>query len=169
MRLGVEYWTLPSNLSGMSNGKDFADVVELIQREDPRFEKGAYFFVRQALDHTLKNIKKQQQEQTRTSSHVSGHELLEGIRDFALEQYGPMSLTLLNTWNVQTCSDFGDIVFNLVDYGVLGKTENDRPEDFRDGYDFFEAFAKPFLPSQPVEHFNRVFSAENEEPNPEAN
>ena len=129
--------------------KDFAEVIELIKKEDPRFESGAYFFVRQALDFTLRRLKSGKRQ--RTGSHVSGGELLEGIRDYALEQYGPMAKTLFDTWNVKTCEDFGRIVFHLVDFGVLGKTENDSEEDFRQCYTFEEAFEHPFLPPSRLE------------------
>jgi uncharacterized repeat protein (TIGR04138 family) len=79
---------------------------------------------------------------------VSGQELLEGIREFALEQYGPMTFALLEGWGLRRCEDFGEIVFHLVDYGVLGKTEQDRREDFAGGYDFREAFLRPFEPAR---------------------
>jgi uncharacterized repeat protein (TIGR04138 family) len=128
--------------------QDFEEIIEVIREEDPRFAKGAYFFVRQALDHTLKKVKKPSKP-GRASKHVSGQELLEGIRDFALEHYGPMAKTLFDHWGVTKSSDFGDIVFNLVEWGVLGKTEQDKPEDFQDVYDFDEAFVKPFLPEKP--------------------
>lgn len=128
----------------MNSKKDFAEVVDLICEEDSRFEKGAYFFVRQALDHTVKEMGRT--EKLVSGRHVSGGELLEGIRDFALAQYGPMAKTLFDNWNVRSCADFGEIVFKLVDYEVLGKTENDRLEDFSDGFDFEDAFVRPFLP-----------------------
>lgn len=127
---------------------EFSEVVELICREDQRFDRKAYAFVRQALDHTVKDIRKRQPERTAKSQHVSGQELLEGIRDFALEQYGPLTKTVLNTWGIQRCSDFGDIVFNLIDYNVFSKTENDRREDFSDLYNFEDAFVKPFVPKR---------------------
>lgn len=123
--------------------KDFTDVVNSIREEDSRYGKGAYYFVRQALDHALQHIK---QDHAEGNHHVTGRELLEGIREFALDQYGPMTKTLLNAWNITRCRDFGDIVFNLVEAGVLGKTENDSPEDFNEGYNFEEAFESPFLP-----------------------
>ncbi|WP_309397269.1 Minf_1886 family protein [Cerasicoccus maritimus] len=123
--------------------KDFDEVVGLIRKEDSRYEVGAYHFVRLGLDHTIKNLKDDPDRETR---HVSGQELLSGIRDYALEQYGPMSYTLLTHWGLKRCEDFGDIVFNLVEWGVLGKTENDQREDFADGYDFREAFLLPFEP-----------------------
>ncbi|WP_269539775.1 Minf_1886 family protein [Cerasicoccus fimbriatus] len=123
--------------------KDFDEVVSLIRKEDSRFEAGAYHFVRLGLDHTIKSLKEEPERETR---HVSGHELLSGIRDYALDQYGPLAYTLLSHWGVKRCEDFGDIVFNLVEWGVLGKTENDQPEDFAGGYDFREAFLQPFEP-----------------------
>ncbi len=125
------------------NGKDFSQVVDLVLKDDSRYGKGAYYFVRKALDYTVKNLKG---DEERTSKHVSGQELLEGIRKYALDQYGPLALTVLANWNVRKCSDFGDIVFNLVDFGVLGKTEQDQREDFLNGYDFKEVFLQPFRP-----------------------
>ncbi|MBC2594004.1 hypothetical protein H5P28_06990 [Ruficoccus amylovorans] len=127
----------------MSEHKDFGEVVELIIKEDGRFDKGAYYFVRQGLDHTLRNLDNEPGGHPR---HVSGQELLEGIRDYAHNQYGPMAYSLLDHWGIRRCDDFGEIVFNLVEYGVLGKTENDKKEDFSGGYDFREAFLKPYLP-----------------------
>jgi uncharacterized repeat protein (TIGR04138 family) len=124
---------------------DFSEVVDLIRREDPRFGKGAYQFVRQALDFTISRLEERQPD--RGTRHVRGPELLAGIREYALEQYGPMALTLLQEWNIQRCRDFGEIVFQLVDYGVLGKTEDDRIEDFCGGYEFEAAFLTPFLPA----------------------
>jgi uncharacterized repeat protein (TIGR04138 family) len=124
------------------SARDFAEVVEQIRKESPRFDRGAYFFVKQALDHTLKSVKKE--SDGRLGRHVSGQELLAGIREFALDQYGPMAFTVLDRWGVRKCEDFGEIVFLLVDYGVLGKTDQDRREDFTGGYDFREAFVRPF-------------------------
>ncbi len=123
----------------------FSEVVDLIRREDSRYGKKAYFFVRKALDFTISRAEEEEPE--RGTRHVRGPELLAGIRDYALEQFGPMALTLLEDWNIRNCRDFGEIVFQLVDYGVLGKTEDDSIEDFADGYDFEEAFLGPFLPS----------------------
>lgn len=126
---------------------EFAEIVGLICKEDSRFDRKAYDFVRQALDHTVKEVKRKQPERTGKSQHVSGAELLIGIRDYALDQYGPLAKTVLTTWGIRRCSDFGDIVFNLIEYNVFSKTENDRREDFANIYDFDEAFVKPFLPA----------------------
>ncbi len=127
---------------------EFSEIVDLICKEDDRFDRKAYTFVRLALDSTVKELKKKQPERTQKSQHVSGAELLQGIRAHALEQYGPLAKTVLNAWGVKRCTDFGDIVFNLIEYNVFSKTENDRREDFADIYDFEEAFVKPFVPSR---------------------
>jgi len=126
---------------------EFSEIVGLICKEDARFDRKAYNFVRQALDHTVKEVKRKQPERTGKSQHVSGAELLEGIRAYALEQYGPLTKTVLTSWGITRCSDFGDIVFNLIDYNVFSKTENDRREDFAEIYSFDEAFVKPFQPA----------------------
>lgn len=123
---------------------DFAEIVDLICKEDPRFDKKAYDFVRQGLDHTVKELRKKETSKTERSRHVSGPELLHGIRVFALDQYGPLAKTVLNAWGLKRCRDFGDIVFNLIEYNVFAKTEKDRPEDFSDIYSFEDAFVKPF-------------------------
>ena len=126
---------------------EFSEIVGLICKEDTRFDRQAYTFVRQALDQTVKDLKRKSPERTGKSQHVSGAELLMGIRAYALDQYGPLTKTVLNSWGIQRCPDFGDIVFNLIEYNVFSKTEKDRREDFGDLYDFEEAFVKPFAPA----------------------
>jgi len=140
--LRFDYATDGSKRKAMSE-KNFPEVVNEIHQKDARYGKGAYFFVREALDHTLKSIENSPKKDT---GHVSGNQLLDGIREFALDRFGPMTMTVLEHWKVSKCRDFGDIVFNLVDYGILGRTDNDSPEDFDQGYDFREAFVKPFSP-----------------------
>ena len=127
---------------------DFAEIVSLICKEDPRFDRKAYDFVRLGLDHTVKELKKKESGRASRSRHVSGPELLEGLRAYALDQFGPLAKTVLNSWGVRRCSDFGDLVFNLIEYNVFSKTDNDRREDFSDLYTFEEAFVKPFLPEK---------------------
>ena len=125
-------------------GKDFAEVVDLIVREDSRYDRASYFFVRRALDYTLKKLEKGRASEK--SPHVSGRELLEGLREYALEQYGPMTDTLFQEWGIRRSADFGNIVFNLIEYEVFAKTDSDRREDFDGVYDFRRAFVTPFLP-----------------------
>lgn len=122
----------------------FEEGLEQIQLTDQRYPQEAYFFVREALDHTQKSVIKANRGRLR---HVSGQELLAGIRDYALAQFGPMTITVFEEWGIRNCRDFGEIVFNLVEAGLLAKTERDSRADFNGGYDFEEAFRKPFLPS----------------------
>jgi uncharacterized repeat protein (TIGR04138 family) len=119
----------------------FPEALQQILKEDARFDEHAYLFIREALDFTIKLFSKPVEGAGR---HVSGAELLEGIRQFSLKEFGPMAKTVLNNWGIKKCEDFGEIVFNLVDKGVLGKTEQDKKEDFAGGYDFDEAFRQPF-------------------------
>jgi uncharacterized repeat protein (TIGR04138 family) len=128
------------------HGISFDEVLEKIVAQDPRFTREAYGFVREALDHTQKIVGKPPKDDL--PRHVSGQQLLGGIRDYALEQYGPMTLTVLNEWGIQRCEDFGEIVFNMVENSLLAKTDQDTREDFKGGYDFEDAFRKPFLPSK---------------------
>ena len=128
--------------------KNFPDIVKDIHAEDNKYGKGAYFFVREALDHTLKA---RNSSQNKKNGHVSGEELLEGIRIYALDRFGPMTMTLLNHWNINQCKDFGEIVFKLIDHGILGRTENVSLSDFEGGYSFNEAFESPFIPTTRIE------------------
>ncbi|HEX5221654.1 MAG TPA: Minf_1886 family protein [Verrucomicrobiae bacterium] len=122
----------------------FESTLALILAKDSRYHRDAYLFVKDALDHTQKIVVKESREQLR---HVTGQELLEGIRSYALNQFGPMAEMVFAEWGVNRCEDFGEIVFNMVEIGLLGKTEEDSREDFQNGYSFHDAFRKPFLPS----------------------
>ena len=127
---------------------DFNEVVTLIYKEDPRFNKSVYGFVRQGLDFTVKELKKSDNPRAGKSLHVTGEELLMGLRAFALDQFGPMSRTVLGDWGDTQCSHFGDIVFNLIEYSVFSRNEQDKREDFMDVYTFEEAFDAPFRPNE---------------------
>ena len=123
---------------------NFDEAVEQILAKDSRFSREAYVFVREALDYTQKLIGKENRGSIR---HVTGQELLDGIRQFALQLFGPMVVTVFEEWGVKNCRDFGDIVFNMVEIRLLAKTEKDTRDDFQNGYDFTEAFHKPFRPA----------------------
>ncbi|MGD1089070.1 MAG: Minf_1886 family protein [Verrucomicrobiota bacterium] len=132
---------------------NFDEALEQILAKDSRFQRDVYLFLREALDFTQKLIGKENRGSIR---HVSGQELLDGIRQFALQQFGPMAVTVFEEWGVRNCRDFGEIVFNMVEIGLLAKTEKDTRDDFQNGYDFTNAFRKPFWPrrkvaSEPVE------------------
>ena len=121
----------------------FEEALVKIRAKDPRYHRDAYYFVREALDHTQKTVGTDTRKRIR---HVTGQELLVGIREFALQQFGPMAKTVLEEWGIRSGQDFGEIVFNMIEVGWLAKTDKDSRADFDQGYDFDEAFRKPFLP-----------------------
>jgi uncharacterized repeat protein (TIGR04138 family) len=114
-----------------------AEKFRLLLAADDRYDAEAYNFIYEALDWTLKNVIKGAR---RPNQHVTGQELLEGVRQFAIDQYGCLASTVLRMWGVQTTSDFGEIVFTLVAHDLMGKQESDMKADFRDVYDFAEVF-----------------------------
>lgn len=116
------------------------ELLQGLLSRDPRYTDEAYAFVRAGLDYTVRRLDKPR--------HVSGRELLDGIREFALAEFGPMTKTVLNGWGIQRTEDVGEIVFNMVETGLLGKTEKDSRADFAGGYDFDDVFRKPFRPAR---------------------
>lgn len=107
-------------------------------RSDARYPYEAYRFVFESLEHTVRMIGERR--------HVSGRELLEGVRALALDQFGGLARMVLENWNIRKTDDFGEIVFNLVGAGLMGKTDTDRKEDFQDVFDFDEAFPRTYAP-----------------------
>ncbi|MGB0292004.1 MAG: Minf_1886 family protein [Luteolibacter sp.] len=121
----------------------FEESIANILDRDARFDAQAYFFLKEALDFTLKRIAEENAGQAR---HVSGPELLAGFRDCALEQFGPMASTLMAEWGVHRGEDVGDMVFHLIEEQVFGKQESDSHQDFADVFDLLQALQQPFLP-----------------------
>jgi uncharacterized repeat protein (TIGR04138 family) len=120
-----------------------ADVV----RRDPRYAYEAYEFVFEALGHTQKLLGRVPREaggETEPQHHVSGPELLDGIRDLALRQFGFMARTVFRMWGIDRTDDFGEIVFNLVESELMSKTEEDSRADFRGVFDLDEALVQSF-------------------------
>ena len=122
---------------------NFDEALDQILAKDNRFHRDGYLFMREALDFTQKQVGRENQNMVR---HVTGQELLDGLRQYALQQYGPMTTTVFEEWGIRNCQDFGEIVFNMVESGLLAKTEKDTRDDFQNSYDFTEAFRKPFWP-----------------------
>jgi uncharacterized repeat protein (TIGR04138 family) len=121
--------------------KSFSEVVEQIVEKDPRYAKEAYIFLKEALEFTIKQKRRGKSE---AGSHVDAGELLDGFRQLALKEFGPMVMTVLEYWGVAASDDVGVMVFNLIEAGVFGKTESDSVEDFRDALNFRAAFVEPF-------------------------
>ena len=122
---------------------DSNQILDKIIVQDPRFHREAYLFVREGIDHAQRQISKANKGAMR---HLTGQELLVALKEYGLAQFGPLTATVLEEWGVKKSEDFGIIVFNMVDHGLLSKTDEDRLEHFKDGYDFDEVFRKPFLP-----------------------
>jgi uncharacterized repeat protein (TIGR04138 family) len=127
-------------------------IVELMRR-DQRFRPDAYRFVFEALRFGQDELGFGQSagggdmdstDVDEDIRHVSGQQLCEAIRRYALQQYGPLAKHVLNHWGVRSTGDFGDIVFNLIDIGQMKKTESDRREDFDDVFDFEDGLQETF-------------------------
>jgi len=122
-------------------------IVELLQ-QDQRYKLEAYQFVREALQYAQEVLSMPPQKTAtpgaKTEHHLTGQQLCEAIRVYALEQYGYLSKTVLNSWGIHKTGDFGEIVYNLIRIKEMRKSKNDRREDFDDQYDFETSFQPIF-------------------------
>lgn len=107
-----------------------------ITQKDTRYALEAYMFVLEAIQYTRTKYHKEK--------HVSGHELLEGIKDLALRRFGAMAIAVFEHWGILQTIDFGHIVFNMVNNKILHKTEEDRLEDFKDYFNFEKVFIQDY-------------------------
>jgi len=119
-----------------------------IAKQTP-YPVSAFLFIQRGLDHTVRSIHGELDEETEAlladgedlpSRHVSGTELCEGLREFAIDQYGLLARDVLRRWSIRSCEDFGKIVFAMVEGGLMHKTDDDRVEDFEGIFDFESAF-----------------------------
>ena len=126
-----------------------AKLLEVASR-DPRFTYEAYDFIFKALDHTQAMLgrrlpaKADEGPAAPASQHVKSRELLEGIRALALLEFGLMARIVFRMWGVGSTEDFGRIVFNLVEAGLITKTDDETLADFKDVYNFEEALVQGF-------------------------
>ena len=111
-------------------------ALDKILRENRRYQTEAYLFVLAALSNTLNSLSEKR--------HISGREFCFGISRYAKELFGPLAMDVLNGWGIKETVDFGNIVFSLVDAGLMGKTEQDSIADFIDVYNFEDEFAKNY-------------------------
>lgn len=116
--------------------QELDNIIMSICEKDSRYNEDAYEFVLESLAYTQKKFKR--------PKHVSGKELLDGIKELMMEQYGPMTIPVLKHWGIKSTEDFGHIVFNLLESKVLSKTEEDNLEDFKNVYDFDVVFDKGY-------------------------
>ncbi len=118
--------------------EDLIEEIETLAERDGRFHKDAYLFIYKALRYTVKMLGKI--SLPREQCHISGRELLGGISEYGLDQFGPLARSVFARWGVHETRDFGTMVFNLVDAQLMSKTKDDCIEDFVDIYDFSEEF-----------------------------
>jgi uncharacterized repeat protein (TIGR04138 family) len=130
---GIAPHHLVALLHGAASGSSFPDPFSDVAEHDTRYTKDAFFFVRDGVHRAVRSL-------SRSSRHVTAKELLEALRLLALERYGPSAREQLRSWGVTRCEDFGEIVFTLIEHGLLGKRPEDKKEDFSGGYDFETAF-----------------------------
>jgi uncharacterized repeat protein (TIGR04138 family) len=112
------------------------EVLDRLRDRNPRFHETAYLFVLSALHYVIERLTEPR--------HISGRELAEGVRDLAIDRFGPMARTVLEHWGIRETSDLGDLVFALVECGILIKQEEDSADDFRDVFDFDDAFERDY-------------------------
>jgi len=104
------------------NAVDFWMAVDRIREREPRYARDAYAFVMDGLDHTVSALDERR--------HVSGAELLDGLCVFARAQFGMLAFDVLRAWGIRTGGDVGEIVFHLIDAGILSRRDEDTREDF---------------------------------------
>jgi uncharacterized repeat protein (TIGR04138 family) len=124
-------------------------LAELLRR-DRRYHRDAYFFIFEALRYAQEQLglgrPLSDDPDDELQRHVTGQQLCEAIRRYAVQQYGLMAKSVLNEWGVRSTSDFGEIVFNLIDIGQMKKTETDRREDFDEVFNFDDGLRDAFVP-----------------------
>jgi len=123
--------------------KTWNKIKEIIKK-DPRYSHQAYQFVFEALDYTSNMLGKNQQKSADMDRHVTGKQLMEGIKKYSLKQFGFMAFTVFEQWGIKQDADFGNIVFNLVESGLMGKTDTDTRDDFKNIYDLKKVFDEEF-------------------------
>jgi uncharacterized repeat protein (TIGR04138 family) len=111
-------------------------VMDRIRMREPRYDERAYLFVLAALEFC--------QQRLTARRHLTGRELAAGCRDLALERYGVLARTVLEHWGVRSSADLGEVVFALVETGLLMSQPGDSKEDFVGAFDFHAAFDRDY-------------------------
>ena len=126
-----------------------SDPLRKLALKDGRYAPEAFTFLYESLDHAVKLAGRENAEGA--DRHVSGQELLLGMKSYAAGLFGPLAGEVWRRWGVRETIDWGRIVFLLVDAGLLNRQEEDRIDDFKDGFDYDDAFVKKYRPKLPPE------------------
>lgn len=130
-------------------------AMEKLLQRDTRYKLEAYIFVRDALAYAHRMMPTSDQVPVSESDeleagddegtrHLTGQQLCEACRRYALDQYGYLAKMVLSSWGLRSTSDFGDVVYNLIDIQHMKKSDSDRREDFDNVYAFEDAFEPRF-------------------------
>lgn len=114
-------------------------TLDEVAREFGPYPPEAYEFVQRGLSYTVEQVHAAVTD-PEAGRHVTGRQLCNGLREYALKQWGLMARTVLRRWEIHSTLDFGNIVFTLIKVEQMQKTDEDSIEDFRDVYDFRTAF-----------------------------
>ena len=129
------------------NDQEIADLIRQHAGQRDSFRPGAYHFILDCLDFV--SLELGRNRGSGGGCHVSVDELLAGMRRYALQEYGPLARIVLEQMGIRSTADVGELVFQLVDMGLLNKQDSDHKEDFAQGFDFHEAFERGFSPELP--------------------
>ena len=122
----------------MSGCDGLEERIALLRRRDRRYARNAYYFILDALDYTIETLGRDRE--AGESRHVGGRDVLEGARELAAEQFGPMAGVVFGRWGMHRTEDVGEVVFNLIEIGLLSRRPEDTRLDFVDGFDFQRVF-----------------------------
>ncbi|MCK5844271.1 MAG: hypothetical protein KAG97_06150 [Victivallales bacterium] len=123
--------------------KNATKIIDRIVESDPRYSLEAYVFIGEAVNRTIR-----QMVEDGGKRHITGGELLEGIRTFAIDEFGPMSEFVLRDWGLRETIDIGNVVFNMVENQLLNSSDNDSINDFKGVFERGEELSAPFNPSE---------------------
>ena len=126
-----------------------SDSIRKLALSDRRYAPEAYAFLFESLDHAVRLAGRSTEEGS--ARHVSGQELLVGMREYARRLFGPLAGQVWRSWGVHNTLDWGRIVFKLVEAELLRRQESDTIDDFREGFDFDEYFVAGYEPELPRE------------------
>jgi uncharacterized repeat protein (TIGR04138 family) len=110
--------------------------MERIRLREPRFDERAYLFVLAALEYCQQGLDERR--------HITGRELALACRDLALDRFGVMARIVLDHWGVRSSADIGDVVFTLVELGLLMSQPTDTRDEFIEVFDFDQAFEREY-------------------------
>ena len=120
-------------------GKEPAKPMEEVIRQDGRYPPDAFAFLHESLAKAVRDA--HGETPAEGQHHVAGKQICIAARDLAIERWGLLATAVLKRWNIRATIDFGNMVYLLIQHNVMHKTDEDSLEDFRDVYDFREAFS----------------------------